>query len=79
MGAAEAELTDRDVVFGLVSGDTVEAYPQPVLVWHEVVNDAVDGTNGRVTYCPLTGTAMWFLRGRTSFGVSEKLANSNPL
>ena len=30
-----------------------------------------------VTHCPLTGTAMGFERGGTTFGVSGKLVNSN--
>jgi len=30
-----------------------------------------------VTYCPLTGTAMGFERGETTFGVSGRLINSN--
>jgi hypothetical protein len=75
--ASDAELTDDDVVFGLADGDVVRAYPQRILVWHEIVNDSVDGTNVAVTYCPLTGTAMGFLRGDTTFGVSGKLVNSN--
>jgi hypothetical protein len=77
VAADEAELIDEDVVFGLVRGDTVRAYPQRILVWHEIVNDVVDGTNVSVTYCPLTGTAMAFRRGGTTFGVSGKLINSN--
>jgi hypothetical protein len=75
--ASTAELTDADVVFGLTDGDVVRAYPQRILVWHEIVNDVVNGTNVAVTYCPLTGTAMGFHRGDTTFGVSGKLVNSN--
>jgi tetrahydromethanopterin S-methyltransferase subunit E len=36
----------------------VRAYPQLVLVWHEIVNDTVAGEPLAVTYCPLTGTVM---------------------
>ena len=76
---AEAErwLVREDIVFGLVAGDEVKAYPQKVLVWHEICNDVVDGTPLSVTYCPLTGTALGFERGETTFGVSGNLVNSN--
>jgi hypothetical protein len=72
------EFLDRDdVVFGVAGEDDVKAYPQPILVWHEVVNDVIDGDPVSVTYCPLTGTAMGFERGTTEFGVSGKLLNNN--
>ncbi len=48
-----------------------------MLVYHEIVNDAVGGTPVSVTYCPLTGTAQGFERGETTFGVSGDLLNSN--
>jgi hypothetical protein len=70
-------LDDDDVVFGIARGDDVKAYPQQVLVWHEICNDVVDGVPVSVTYCPLTGTAMGFERGATTFGVSGRLLNSN--
>ena len=55
-------------VFGVVHRGDAVAYPQPVLVWHEVVNDVVGGD-------PVT--AMAFRRGGTTFGVSGDLVNSN--
>jgi hypothetical protein len=74
---AAADLRDDDVVFGIVRGGTATAYPQPILVHHEIVNDRLDGVPVSVTYCPLTGTAMGFERGDTTFGVSGNLVNSN--
>ncbi|MGM0591838.1 MAG: DUF3179 domain-containing protein [Halobacteriota archaeon] len=74
---ADEWLDEGDVVFGVVVGDTARAYPQRILVWHEITNDVVDGTPVSVTYCPLTGTALGFLRGETTFGVSGRLVNSN--
>ncbi len=76
---AEADdfLAPGDVVFGVAGEDEVKAYPQRILVWHEIANDAIDGEPVSVTYCPLTGTAMGFFRGETTFGVSGKLVNSN--
>jgi hypothetical protein len=41
------------------------------------VNDDLGGTPVSVTYCPLTGTVLGFERGRTTFGVSGRLLNSN--
>ncbi len=77
--AAEADgyLDDGDVVFGLVENGVARAYPQRILVWHEIVNDTVGGRGLAVTYCPLTGTAIAFERGATEFGVSGRLVNSN--
>ena len=75
--AADAEMDAEEIVFGLVAGDEVKAYPQRILVWHEICNDVVDGTPLSVTYCPLTGTALGFERGGTTFGVSGNLVNSN--
>ncbi|GGJ06763.1 hypothetical protein GCM10008995_15830 [Halobellus salinus] len=66
-----------DPVFGLERGGEVKAYPQKILVLHEICNDVVDGTPVSVTYCPLTGTAMGFERGDTTFGVSGRLVNNN--
>lgn len=79
LDAAEADqwLDDGDPVFGVARNGDVRAYPQRVLVWHEIVNDVIDGEPLAVTYCPLTGTAQGFERGETEFGVSGKLLNSN--
>ena len=70
-------LDDDDPVFGVVLNGEAKAYPQSILVWHEIVNDAVGGTPVSVTYCPLTGTAQGFYRGETTFGVSGQLINAN--
>jgi hypothetical protein len=66
-----------DVVFGAVINGEAKAYPQRVLVWHEIVNDRIGGRNVSVTYCPLTGTAIGFERGDTTLGISGNLVNSN--
>lgn len=70
-------LDDAEIVFGVVGGGEVKAYPQQILVWHEICNDEIGDVPVSVTYCPLTGTAMGFERGPTTFGVSGKLLNSN--
>jgi hypothetical protein len=74
---ADAYLDGADVVFGLVANGVARAYPQRILVWHEIVNDDVGGLPLAVTYCPLTGTAIAFESGGTEFGVTGRLVNSN--
>jgi hypothetical protein len=78
---ADEFLNDADIVFGLVYNDLVIAYPQRILVWHEIVNENFDGTQISITYCPLTGSAVGFnghLPGNnTTFGTSGRLVNSN--
>src|SRR5919106_4571490 len=86
VSAAESEkfLKPNDIVFGLDYQGVVKAYPQKILVWHEIVNDEVKGEKIAITYCPLTGSAVGF-RGRSrdgamfTFGTSGKLVNSNLL
>ena len=77
--AAEGDrfLDDGDIVMGVYRNGEARAYPQRILVWHEIVNDTVGGDNLAVTYCPLTGTGMGFKRGETELGVSGRLVNSN--
>jgi hypothetical protein len=59
--ASEAGFHDGDdPVFGLEFQGEVRAYPQLVLVWHEIVNDTIGGEPLAVTYCPLTGTVIGF-------------------
>ncbi len=74
---ASGQINPGDPVFGLATGSTVKAYPQSILVLHEICNDIVDGTPVSVTYCPLTGTVLGFERGETTFGVSGRLVNNN--
>ena len=71
------DVEDDDPVFGVEVGGEARAYPQDVLAQHEIVNDTVGGKNVAVTYCPLTGTAIGYERGGTTFGVSGDLVNSN--
>jgi hypothetical protein len=77
VAADEVDVADGDPVFGVAFGDDVRTYPQSILVWHEIVNDTVADVPVSVTYCPLTGTAMGFFRGETTFGVSGRLVNNN--
>ena len=81
--AAADYLQDDDVVIGVVRGGVARAYPIRILIWHEVVNDAIGHDAFAVTYCPLCGTSMVFDRaagGRLrTFGVSGLLYHSDVL
>jgi hypothetical protein len=74
---ADDELDPDGVVFGVVRNGEVKAYPQRILVHHEICNDRFGDEPVSVTYCPLTGTVMGFERGDTEFGVSGDLVNDN--
>lgn len=78
---AAAEVGNRldpgDIVFGVERDGEAKAYPQYILVWHEIVNDTIAGDAVSVTYCPLTGTVQGFDRGETTLGVSGRLINNN--
>jgi hypothetical protein len=57
------------------------AYPIQILMWHEIVNDVVDGTPVAATYCPLCNTGIVFERtvdGEVlDFGTTGRLRFSN--
>lgn len=63
------------------SGNTHRFYPFQIMVWHEIVNDTIDGKRVLVTYCPLCLSGIVFdpvVDGeRVEFGTSGKLWNSN--
>lgn len=77
-----ASLQERSDVIASDYNGFVAAYPQRILVWHEIANDQINEEKISVSYCPLTGTAIGF-RGSvaqnldSTFGVSGKLVNSN--
>jgi hypothetical protein len=62
-------------------GDDTRAYPIQIFMWHEIVNDTVDGVPVVVTFCPLCNTAIAFERtvsGRVlDFGTTGRLRYSN--
>ncbi len=74
-------LLDEDLVFGLYYAGEARAYPAMILVWHEIVNDIVNGQPVLVTYCPLCYASAAYERmidGKAvEFGVSGKLYNSD--
>jgi len=83
VSVAEADKWLNDTEPGVVfsRGDTHRFYPYQILVWHEIVNDTVDGERVLVTYCPLCLTGFVLdplVQGeRVEFGTSGKLWKSN--
>lgn len=80
--AGETRLDDREPVLTYDPGTgPARAYPIRYLMWHEIVNDVVDGVPLAVTYCPLCNTGMVFdarIDGRAlTFGVSGLLRRSD--
>lgn len=81
VSSSENFLNGKDAVFVVEASQPVKIFPQSILVWHEIVNDEINGEKASVTYCPLTGSAIGY-KGRiaeqtTTFGTSGKLVNSN--
>ncbi|MBI2611055.1 DUF3179 domain-containing protein [Candidatus Kaiserbacteria bacterium] len=78
---AESWLKDDEPGIAYSDGDVHRFYPYQILVWHEIVNDTVNGKRILVTFCPLCLTGFVFdpiVNGeRVEFGTSGKLWNSN--
>ena len=74
-------LQDSDRVFVVESQEGVRLYPQPIMVYHEIVNSRFNGRAGSLTYCPLVGVAAGYYADfndtDTTFGTSGKLVNNN--
>ena len=64
-------------------GDVTKFYPFSIMVWHEIVNDTINGKPLVITFCPLCGSSIAFeaeANGKAEqFGVSGKLYESNLL
>ncbi len=74
-------LDDDEAVLALQVGAVARAYPIQVMIWHEIVNDTVDGTPITVTYCPLCNSGVAVDRRAPDgtvldFGVSGALYQS---
>jgi len=74
-------LGDRAPVIAVEVDGDARAYPQAVLMWHEIANDEIGGVPVAVTFCPLCNSSIVFDRrveGDTlEFGVSGLLRNSD--
>lgn len=86
ISGAEAEnnawISDTSIVDAVETSDGGKAYPRSITVWHEIVNDTLDGIPASLTFCPLTGSSI-FYKGkaadgsRLKFGTTGLLYNSN--
>lgn len=78
---AEEWLSDNEPGIAFSRGGTHRFYPYQILVWHEIVNDSIDGQRILVTYCPLCLTGFVLdpvVNGeRVEFGTSGRLWQSN--
>lgn len=79
--AARAWLKPKEPVIVLRMGKDVRAYPLQILMYHEIVNDTVNGTPVAVTFCPLCNASIVFERraaGRVlDFGTTGRLRFSD--
>lgn len=71
---------DEPVISLSVEGEA-RAYPVSTLMWHEMVNDTVNGLPLTITYCPLCNSGIVFKRTVgdrvLDFGVTGKLRHSD--
>lgn len=76
-----SNIDGNEPVISLSIEADARAYPLRVLIWHEIVNDTVNGRPVAITYCPLCNSALVFERvvdGRIlDFGTTGKLRNSD--
>jgi hypothetical protein len=75
LAAGEVDFLDPDdVVISVSHSGETRAYPTRILDRHEIVNDIFGDTPLAVTYCPLCGSGLAFIRvvdgEETEFGVS---------
>lgn len=78
---ADSWIEDNELVLAIEYGGEKRVYPLQILVFHEIVNDIIDGDPILITYCPLCGSGIAY-RGeidgeRVEFGTTGKLYNSN--
>ncbi len=69
-------VSEERLVTGIKLGNTVKAYPNEVLDYHENVNDRIGTVPVAITYCPLTGTAIGWERN-AEFGISGLIFRNN--
>jgi Protein of unknown function (DUF3179) len=78
---AITDLAPGEPVISFETGAKARAYPLRILIWHEIVNDVVDGLPITVTWCPLCNSAVVFDRRVgdrvLSFGTTGKLRYSD--
>lgn len=74
-------LVDRSPVIAVEIDGEARAYPQAILMWHEIANDEIAGVPIAVTFCPLCNSSITYDRRVNGevldFGVSGLLRNSD--
>lgn len=78
---AEKILDAREPVVVVNIGNIAKAYPHRILLFHEIVNDEIDGKPIFITHCPLCNTATVFSRKVDNvvldFGTTGRVRDSN--
>ncbi|WP_406669996.1 DUF3179 domain-containing protein [Methanolobus sp. ZRKC4] len=78
---ADEWIEDEELVLGFIHNGTKRVYPLQIMVWHEIVNEEINGEPILITYCPLCGSGIAYERTidgePVEFGTSGKLYNSN--
>ena len=78
---AEKIYDEHEPVVSVRVGDQAKAYPIRILLYHEIVNDELDGKPIFVTHCPLCNTAVVFSREVSGiildFGTTGRVRDSN--
>ncbi|WP_406660167.1 DUF3179 domain-containing protein [Methanolobus sp. ZRKC3] len=78
---ADEWIEDNELVLALSYKNSIRVYPLQILVWHEIVNDFIEGDPILITYCPLCGSGIAYERTldneTVEFGTTGKLYNSN--
>ena len=81
IAAADEWLEGPDPVIMYSHGDVTRAYPLSILIWHEIVNDVVNGQPVTITFCPLCNASIAFNRNFDGqvldFGTTGRLRNSD--
>jgi len=79
--AAIDDLPDLEPVISVEVDGQARAYPLRILMWHEIVNDKVNGVPLTITFCPLCNTGIVFEREIDGvvydFGTTGKLRNAD--
>lgn len=74
-------LVEQSPVIAVEIEGEARAYPQAILMWHEIANDEIAGVPIAVTFCPLCNSSIVFDRRlndqELTFGVSGLLRNSD--
>lgn len=80
-GAARSWISDKEPVIAVEYEGEARAYPLQILIWHEIVNDRINGKPVLATFCPLCYSALVFDRTVNGevleFGVSGFLRHSD--